>query len=45
MYNLASMYANGDGAEESLDKAEHWLKESAKYGNKKAIELLENLPE
>ncbi|WP_419207518.1 hypothetical protein ACN08N_24025 [Photobacterium leiognathi subsp. mandapamensis] len=40
MYNLASMYANGDGVEESYEQAEFWLEESANHGNKRAIELL-----
>ena len=40
MYNLASMYANGDGVSVSMSDAEFWLKQSAQYGNQRAIELL-----
>ncbi len=42
MYNLASIYINGDGVNSSISQAEYWLKKSALKGNKRAINILSN---
>ena len=41
MYNLASIYINGDGVESSIEKAKYWLTESAKNGNNRAKSILD----
>ena len=39
-FNLATMYANGDGVELNMDEAIRWLQKSADQGDEEAKEQL-----
>ena len=43
MFNLATMYFDGDGIEKSREKAIYWFKKAEKNGSESAIEMLKTL--